>query len=68
MTEQEMKRRIYDLESENETLQSIIDGSYPSRIWWMMTKIDRQRRMLDTLQKKGKGHTKEEREELASAS
>lgn len=63
-----MEDSVQDLRQEIRLLRDLIDGNYPTNVWWLMTKLDRQRKALDSLQKKGKGHTKEEREELALAS
>lgn len=63
-----MEDSIYDLKAEIAALRNMINGNYSDANYWLATKVDRQRRMLDSLQKKGKGHTKEERQELALAS
>lgn len=62
-----MEDTVSDLRQEIKLLRDLIDGNYPTNVWWLMTKLDRQRKALDALQKKGPGHTKEEREELALA-
>lgn len=60
-----MEESISDLRQEIKLLRDLIDGNYPDNVWWLMTKVDNQRRALDSLQKKGQGHTKEERKKLA---
>jgi hypothetical protein len=62
-----MEQSVNELQQEIAALRAILDGDYPKAVRWLMTKVDRQRRALDSLQKKGRGHTKEEREELALA-
>ena len=62
----EQSSKIYQLEKEIKALRDMIDGNYPEACWWLATKVDRQRVALDNLQKKGKGHTKEEREQAAA--
>jgi hypothetical protein len=59
----EIRRENYQLKSEVAALRAMIDGNYPQATVWLATKVDRQRVMLNALQKKGKGHTKEEREQ-----
>jgi hypothetical protein len=60
----ELKVKNHNLQSEINALRAIIDGNYPHAVSWLATKVDRQRIVLDSLQKKGKGHTKEEREQV----
>ena len=59
----ELRQKDYEIEQ----LFNMINGDYPDNVYWLMRKVDSQRRALDALQKKGKGHTREEREELALA-
>lgn len=63
-----MEDSVYDLKQEIKLLRDLIDGNYPDNIWWLMTKCENQRKVIDAIQRKGKGHTKEEREELALVS
>lgn len=61
-------RERSELELEVVLLKQVINNEYPRDVSWLMMKVDRQRRALHALQKKGKGHTKEERDEIARGS
>lgn len=63
----DLRRENSQLKNEVAALRDMINGDWPKSVWWLATKVDRQRKMLDTLQAKGKGHTKEEREQVPAA-
>lgn len=71
----EQRKQLYKLQSELrlkeieiDGLIELLDGKCPSNVWWLMRKCNAQRKVIASLEKRGPGHTKEEREELALVS
>lgn len=64
---QSLKHEVVDLRNENKLLRDAIDGNFPRDLWWLLTKLYNQRTAINAIQRRGKGHTKEEREAMASA-
>lgn len=65
-----LRSEKYELEREVLALRAIIEGDTSNWLInsWLSQKCDRQRKVIVSLEKRGKGHTKEEREELALVS
>lgn len=49
---QELRRQVWDLKGEVTALQAQLSGDIPTATVWLQTKVWRQRKALDTLQRR----------------
>ena len=67
-TERELSKAQAEVRELKRIIDELTSNDVNPSCHWAWMKIRNQTRTLDSLQRKGKGHTKEEREQLAAAS